>query len=61
MASEKSIRTYGDEGLVEAEEAEVPDEPAVDERGNEPEVEVGDHQKRSAAHHPAENREYVFV
>ena len=44
--------TYSDEGLVEAVEAQVPDEPPADERGNKPEVEVGDHQERSATHHP---------
>lgn len=47
--------TYSDEGLVEAVEAKVPDEPPADERGNKPEVEVGDHQERSAAHHPKEH------
>lgn len=50
------MRTYSDERLVEAVETEVPDEPAADERRNEPEVEVGDHQERSAAHHPTEHK-----
>lgn len=49
--------TYSDEGLVEAVETQVPDEPAADERRNEPEEEIGDHQKRSAAHHPAEHKD----
>ena len=53
---EHACNTYSDEGLVEAVEAQVPDEPAADERRNEPEVEVGDHQERSATHHPAGHR-----
>lgn len=44
--------THGDEGLVEAVEAQVPDEPPADERRHEPEVEVGHHQERRATHHP---------
>lgn len=51
-----SPHTYSDEGLVEAVETQVPDEPAADERGNKPEVEVGDHQERSASHHPIKQR-----
>lgn len=50
----ESVHTYGDEGLIEAVEAQVPDEPPADEGRNEPQVEVGDHQERSAAHHPEE-------
>lgn len=44
--------THIDEGLVEAVEDQVPDEPAVDEGGNEPEAEVRHHQKWSAAQYP---------
>lgn len=50
----ESVHTYSDEGLVEAVEAKVPDEPAAAERRNVPEVEVRDHQERSAPHHPVE-------
>ena len=50
------LGTHGDEGLVEAVEAEVPDEPAADERRNKPEVEVGNHQERGAAHHPEKHK-----
>lgn len=48
--------SYRDEGLVEAVEAEVPDELAICEGRDEPQIEVGDHHKGSAAHHP-ETRE----
>lgn len=48
----KVKRTHSDEGLVEAVEAQVPDEPAGDEWRNEPEVEVRHHQEGRAAHHP---------
>lgn len=52
----QSVHTHGDEGLVEAIEAEVPDEPAATERRNVPQVEVRDHQERSATHHPVEDK-----
>ena len=49
-----AVGTHSDEGLVEAVEPQVPQEPSVGEGRNEPEVEVGHHHKRCAAHHPAE-------
>lgn len=49
-------RTHSDEGLVEAVEAQVPDEPAGDERRNEPKVEVRHHEEGRAAHHPRKKK-----
>lgn len=45
--------THCDEGLVEAVEAKVPHEPPGSEGGHVPEVEVGHHQERRTAQHPA--------
>lgn len=53
----ESVHTHGNEGLVEAVEAQVPDESAVGERRNKPEVEVGNDQKWSTAHHPGNTSE----
>lgn len=55
--SKTLTHTYSDERLIEAVESQVPDEPPADKRWNEPQVEVGDHQERSAAHHPVSGRE----
>ena len=49
--------TYCDEGLIEAVEAQIPDEPSVGERGDKPQVEVGHYHKRGAAHHPKKEKQ----
>lgn len=48
--------TYCDEGLIEAVEAKVPNEPPADKRRNKPKVEVGDHQEWSATYHPKKHK-----
>ena len=51
------LYTHSDEGLVEAVEAQVPDESAVGEGRDIPQVEVRHHHEGSAAHHPGEHTE----
>lgn len=46
------LDTYCNESLVETVKAQIPDEPPIGKRWDKPKVEVRDHHKWSAAHHP---------
>lgn len=52
MSMLAAMVTYRDEGLVDAVEAKVPDDPPTEKGRNVPEAEVGDHHERGRGHHP---------
>lgn len=57
----QDTKTYCDESLVEAVEAQIPDVPLIGERRNKPQVEVGHYGKWCAGHHPKEKKRKMLL